>query len=302
MQRERDAANEVALTNVKRILQYKEEKARLEEELSHARTMESLGRLVSGISHDLKNLLTPLFGYADLIRIKAVGNDKLRSHADGLYAAAEKTRDLVMKLLDFSRKEPKRTELVNMEYIMNEVAALLRHGTKTGIAVTTESKASATLVSGDPTSFQNALLNLGLNAVDAMPAGGTVAFSIDVAPLDAGSDLVRKFGSPPGDYVTISVSDTGSGIPPDIVGRIFEPFFTTKPPGKGTGLGLASVYGCVKSHRGCVSVASVMGKGSIFTVYFPAEKIAVLGAGEAIGNAVVSAGVPGPAQGSVADA
>jgi len=268
IQQERDSAYAEAVQNLQQILEYKEEKARLEEELSHARTMEAIGHLVSGICHDLKNLLTPLFGYADLIRVKAANNPQIRQHADGLYAAADKTRELVMKLLDFSRKKPRKTELVNMETIVNDVALLLRHGTRSGVTITTESRVSVGLVSGDPTSFQNALLNLGLNAMDAMSSGGTVAFTLGSVTLASGNDLLRKFDASPGKYVELVVSDTGTGIPAEIMDRIFEPFFTTKGAGKGTGLGLASVYGCVKSHNGCVRVASEMGKGSTFTLYF----------------------------------
>ncbi len=272
IQLERNSAYSEAVHNLEQILQYKEEKAKLEEELSHARTMEAIGHLVSGVCHDLKNLLTPLFGYADLIRMKAADNPQIKQHADGLYAAADKTRELVMKLLDFSRKKPKMSVPVKMDGIVSDVTSLLRHGTRHGIAVTTATHVADAWVLGDPSSFQNALLNLGLNAVDAMPAGGTVSFEVRGETLGGENDLLRKFSAPAGDYVVVSVSDTGTGIPPEIMGRIFEPFFTTKGAGKGTGLGLASVYGCVKSHCGCVTVASEIGKGSTFALYFQKAK------------------------------
>jgi len=283
IQRERNRATEVALTNLRQSLTFKEEKVHLEEELFQARKLELIGRLFSGICHDLRNILTPLHGYAELIKRKSTPDSDVGRYADGLLSAAAKTRDLTVKLLDFTRKKPWKMVPIRGDALVDDVILLLRPSVKKNVEITKARHLVKDTVLGDPSSIQNALINLGLNANDAMPDGGSMVFEIGNHTLCEGNPLLRKFEASPGAFVTVSVSDNGTGIPADLHDRIFEPFFTTKPPGKGTGLGLASVFGCARSHNGCVDVKSNVGSGSVFTMYLPLSDRApeVLPAGQA---------------------
>jgi signal transduction histidine kinase/CheY-like chemotaxis protein len=269
IQRDRNRATAVALQNLRQSITYKEEKVHLEEELFQSRKLELIGRLFSGICHDLRNILTPLHGYAELIQRKSIAGSDIARYADGLLNAAHKTRDLTIKLLDFSRKKPRKMSPIKSSALVDDVILLLRSSLKKNVSVSKKLTAVADTVLGDPSSIQNALINLALNANDAMPDGGSLVFEVGNSTLTEGDQLLKKFEAAPGAFVTIAVSDTGTGIQEDLLPRIFEPFFTTKAPGKGTGLGLAGVYGCVKSHNGCVEVKSMAGTGSVFTLYFP---------------------------------
>ncbi len=269
MQSERNRATDVALQNLKQSIAFKEEKNRLENELIQARKLEMVGTLLSGICHDLRNFLTPLYGYAQIIKKKTNGNEEMAQYVDGLFSAADKTRELTIKLLDFGRKKPWKMVPIQMNWLVDDVILLLKHTIKKNITIVKKSQVSQEIVAGDPSSIQNAIMNLGLNANDAMPHGGILSVEISNALLEKENPILKKFQAEPGQFVSIAVSDTGTGIPPETLPRIFEPFFTTKPTGKGTGLGLGSVYGCIRSHGGCVAVESAVDKGTVFTLYLP---------------------------------
>jgi signal transduction histidine kinase/ActR/RegA family two-component response regulator len=280
MQQDRNRATAVALKNLRQTLTFKEEKVHLEEELFHAKKLELIGRLFSGICHDLRNILTPLHGYAELIKRKADPDSDVGRYADGLLSAAVKTRDLTVKLLDFTRKKPWKMVPIRCCALVDDVILLLRPSVKKNVVILKEPAVDKDTVLGDPSSIQNALINLGLNANDAMPDGGSIVFEIDTCVLAEGNPLLGRFEATAGTFVSISVSDSGIGIPAELHEKIFEPFFTTKQHGKGTGLGLASVFGCAKSHNGCVDVKSCVGSGSEFTLYMPLSDKVPVAAGE----------------------
>ncbi len=265
---DRERAQLVALKNLKQALQFQEQKNTLEEELFHARKMEALGRLISGISHDLRNMLTPFFGYPQLIKSRFSDNPTLVSYSDRMMDAAQKAKDLTSKLLNFSSKTTQTAIPFDLKTVVAEVADILRHSIDKNIVIENTLKTSMTLI-GDNSQVQNAVLNLALNARDAMPQGGKLVFSGGNCTLTGDKPFLRIFEAEPGPYYFISVEDSGIGMDEETMEHLFEPFFTTKEKGKGTGLGLANVYGAVKSHKGCIEVVSEKEKGAIFTLYFP---------------------------------
>lgn len=265
---DRERAQQVALKNLKQALSFQEQKNDLEEELFHARKMEALGRLVGGISHDLRNMLTPFFGYPQLIKNRFSDNPTLVSYSEKLMDAAQKAKDLTSKLLNFSCKGTRASVKVDLKTTVSEVADILAHSIHKDITIHNEIDESLIII-GDNNHIQNAVLNLAINAKDAMPDGGKMVFSGGSRTLHGDKLFLRKFSASPGDYIFVSVKDSGIGMNADTMDHLFEPFFTTKEKGKGTGLGLANVYGCIKSHSGCIEVTSKKGKGTTITLYFP---------------------------------
>jgi signal transduction histidine kinase len=267
----REQAAEMALHHLRRALQIQEEKTVLEHQLAQAQKMEALGRLVGGISHDLKNLLTPLYGYAELIQQHARSeSSRLLNYVERMKSAIKQIRDLSNNLLRFSRKEDPQSVLTNLEEAIAHVIELLRHSNCKGASIKTRFAVHQPIISGDISLIEQALLNLGLNACDALQNNsGNITFQTDEARLSEDGLICKQFNITPGLYYTLEVSDNGCGMSPEVMAHLFEPFFTTKPRGQGTGLGLASVYGCVTSHRGAITVQSSPGQGSCFTLYFP---------------------------------
>lgn len=245
------------------------ERARLEEQYRQAQKMESVGRLAGGVAHDLNNLLTPILGFGGLLVEDLQETDPHKEYVRQIIQAAEKSRDLVRQLMAFGRRQVLEFKPLDLNAVVEEFEQLLRHTLHEDIAVQIVPGPSVPTVMGDMGQLEQVIMNLVVNAQDAMPEGGRLTIETGAADLDA-AYAARHQGVIPGRYAVLSVSDTGCGIDPETQEHIFEPFFTTKETGKGTGLGLATVYGIVKQHAGNVWVYSEQDKGTTFKVYLPA--------------------------------
>ena len=244
------------------------ERKRLEEQLLQAQKMEAIGRLAGGIAHDFNNILMVIMGYADVLRQDSNLNDIHLDYVKKIQNSAEKAAQLTGNLLAFSRKQVMKTKVANLNYIVAHLQEFVGRIIGEDIQLRTIPKDADLLVDVDSGQIEQVLLNLATNARDAMPDGGVLTIETDLLDLDA--MMVRVLGGAvAGRYACISVSDTGSGMDDKTRKRIFEPFFTTKELGKGTGLGMAIVYGIVKQHRGMISVYSEPGIGTTFRVYLP---------------------------------
>ncbi|BAY10422.1 hybrid sensor histidine kinase/response regulator [Calothrix sp. NIES-2098] len=246
------------------------EKKRLEAQLFRAQRLESIGTLASGIAHDLNNILTPILAGAQLLPLKFPNADERTQHLlEILEINAKRGADLVKQVLSFARGvEGKRINL-QIRHLIVEVSKVLKETLPKSIQVSTDVPQDLWIVSGDSTQIHQVLMNLCVNARDAMPNGGTLSISAKNLFIDenyARMNLEAKVGP----YIVITVSDTGVGIPEENLDRIFEPFFTTKEIGQGTGLGLSTVLGIIKSHSGFVNVYSDVNIGTRFQVYLPA--------------------------------
>ena len=242
---------------------------RMQERLRLSERMEAIGQLAGGVAHDFNNLLTSIIGNAELLQESAAAASEEAVLAGQIHAAGMQAAELARKLLTFARRGPKASAPIDLHHAVRSVLTLLRRSIDRGIELATDLQASCPWTLGDASQVHSALLNLGLNARDAMPQGGRLCVATRDVHIAPGDDRLGDDGVTPGDYVEIRVSDTGTGIPESVRPRIFEPFFTTKAPGKGTGLGLASVYGCVKGHGGSIAVASRAGAGTVFTILLP---------------------------------
>jgi signal transduction histidine kinase/ActR/RegA family two-component response regulator len=240
----------------------------LEAQLLQSQKLEAVGQLAGGVAHDFNNLLTAIFGHLDIILVDLPADSPIRDDVVEVRRAAERAARLTRQLLSFSRKQILQPRAVAINAVIGEAEQMLRRviGETVEVRVHLASDAGNVLV--DPLQIGQILLNLVLNARDAMPSGGVVEISTANATITA-DEPARAPGIIPGEYVTITVRDNGTGIDPDTLAHIFEPFFTTKGVGKGTGLGLATVYGIVRQSRGFVGVESAPNEGSAFTVYLP---------------------------------
>ncbi len=246
------------------------ERRKLEEHLRRSEKLEALGQLAGGVAHDFNNQLQVILGQADELARGATDRGQ-RESAELIVTAAQRSAALTSNLLAFARKSTRPPTPVDVHEVIAEVEALLSRTLDRAIEVRHDLRAGPCVLSGDPAQLQNMLLNLALNARDAMPCGGRLTFSTEVVALDEREALLRHRDLGPGRYIAIGVTDTGTGISPDTRAHLFEPFFTTKSSGAGTGLGLASVYGTVRAHRGAIEVESAAGVGSTFRVYLPAS-------------------------------
>jgi len=246
-----------------------------EEELRHAQKMEAIGRLAGGVAHDFNNLLTAIIGYAELIAGRPKLNSQVKQNAELILKAGEQAATLTKQLLAFSRKQMMQPKVLDMNELVLDIENLLRRVIGERFDVITQRDATDGRVRADPSQVEQVVLNLGVNARDAMPTGGTLIIRTANVQLD--QNRAREIGAqtPAGDYVELSVTDTGCGMDEETKSRIFEPFFTTKGPGKGTGLGLATVYGIVRQSGGAISVESEVDKGSTFRLYLPRENAPV---------------------------
>ncbi|MCP4612755.1 MAG: PAS domain S-box protein, partial [Planctomycetes bacterium] len=245
------------------------ERKALEEQLRQSEKMQAIGQLAGGIAHDFNNQLSGILGYADMMRKDADDNPALTQHVDNIIVGVKRASDLTAQLLAFSRKGKYLTVVLDLHRIINEVVNILRHSIDKRITIRKEFHANPSTTTGDPTQLQSVMLNLALNARDAMPDGGELTFATDVVELDKNYCDAQPFEIVPGKYLLVSVSDSGTGMDDNTKHRIFEPFFTTKEPGKGTGMGLAAVYGIVKSHKSSIQVTSELGRGSTFELRLP---------------------------------
>ncbi|UPG73238.1 DUF4118 domain-containing protein [Roseomonas gilardii subsp. gilardii] len=243
-----------------------QDRRRAEEALAQVRHMESLGRLTGGIAHDFNNLLTVVIGQTDRI-IAATPDERLRGMARLARRAAERGADLTRQLLAFSRRQVLRPRTLDMAQVLPPLRELIARTIGEPIAVTAEAAPGLWPVRADPAQFENAILNLAINARDAMPAGGSLRLRAANLPLDAAR--ARELRLEPGNYVALQVTDTGHGMDGTTLAHAFEPFFTTKPVGSGSGLGLAQAYGFVRQSGGSITIESLPGRGTSLTLYLP---------------------------------
>ncbi len=244
------------------------DKRMLEEQLRQAQKMEAIGTLAGGVAHDFNNLLTVIMGFANLVQMKIGPDDHLRPYVDQIVASSNKAADLTQSLLAFSRKQRINPEPHKMNDVVRSTAKLLKRLLPEDIELKAELCATDPVARIDLTQIDQVLMNLATNARDAMPKGGLLLIETGETALGEAFRKAHGFGKP-GRYVLLAVSDSGVGMDPQTMARIFEPFFTTKEVGKGTGLGLASVYGIVKQHEGYITVESDLRKGTTFDIYLP---------------------------------
>ena len=231
-----------------------DERRRLQEERQHSEKLESLGSLAGGMAHDMNNVLAGILGTAELLRLGCPEGDPAAKPLDSILHAAGRGRDLVRALTDFARKGLAEPQLVDINDLVRKEVDLLRHATLQKVQVILDLDPHLPPVMGDASALGGTLMNLGVNALDAMPDGGTLTFRTRVHPSDR---------------IEVDVIDTGVGMPTEILVRAMEPFFTTKPAGKGTGLGLARVYGTMKAHGGSVEIRSAPGRGTTIVLRLP---------------------------------
>lgn len=244
------------------------ERRRLEERLLQAQKMEAIGRLAGGIAHDFNNILTAVMGYANLLGEELPDLGEAREDLEGIKKAAGRAANLTRQLLAFSRRQPAAPRVVDLNIVIQDTERMLTRLLSGAVGLELDLRAASATVLVDPVQIEQILLNLAVNAKDAMPDGGSILVSTRVEDLRAARSVGLDTLAP-GDYVVLDVRDTGQGIAPDIIDRIFEPFFTTKPKEKGTGLGLSTVYGIAKQSGGAVGVESKVGEGSVFSVWLP---------------------------------
>jgi len=250
------------------ILQDITKQMKLESQLRHSQKMEAVGQLAAGVAHDFNNILTVIHGNASLLQEQLRQNPSCAESLNDITIAAERAARLVRQLLAFSRKQVLKPEVLNLGRVVNNLGEMLKR--LLGDHITFEVKAAPDLppVQADLSMMEQVILNLSVNARDAMPKGGKLTVGIDAVTI-TNDDVQKNSEIRPGQHVCLSVSDTGCGIAPELLPRIFDPFFTTKEIGKGTGLGLATVYGIVKQHHGWVDVQSTANKGTTFRIFLP---------------------------------
>ncbi|PKL16650.1 MAG: hypothetical protein CVV49_15070 [Spirochaetae bacterium HGW-Spirochaetae-5] len=245
------------------------EKIRIEEQLRQSQKMDLIGRLTGGVAHDFNNMLAGILSASEVLELKSGNDEKSMKFITFIKDTALKASGLTQQLLNFSRKGVRVSENVDVHNSITMAVDILRHSISPDIKILIEFNAVKSVVSGDASQLQSIILNLVINARDAMPDGGEVV--IKTGNLILNPDFCTKTGFTidPGLYIKISVSDTGSGISDDLKSKIFEPFFTTKSAGDGTGLGLSIVYGNVKDHNGAIEVSNGEPAGTVFDIYLP---------------------------------
>jgi nitrogen-specific signal transduction histidine kinase len=238
------------------------------QKIRHARRLEAIGQLAGGIAHDFNNLLTVILGYSDML-LTRVPKDNSYSLVASIKNAGERAASLTRQLLAFSRKQVLELKIVSLNEIVTNIEKILRRLIGEDILLTTGLSPAISQVKVDPGQIEQVIINLAVNARDAMPQGGQLI--IETSDVVFNETTRPPYSSiEPGRYTELSVTDSGCGIAPEIKERIFEPFFTTKEVGKGTGLGLATVFGIVKQSEGYLEVESEIGAGTTFKIYFPA--------------------------------
>ncbi|MDE3057170.1 MAG: PAS domain S-box protein [Bacteroidota bacterium] len=245
------------------------EQKKLEEQLLHAQKMESIGTLAGGIAHDFNNVLSMVLSAAEVMKMKAGDPTQVKHYADIVSRAAERGAGIARQLLLFARSEKTSMKPMHLSEIISEVDKLLQHSMPKTISIKTEIAAGEDLMMGDADQLHQAVLNLALNARDAVAELSPGKILISVKEISSAEIRKHVPECKNGNYIAVSVSDNGKGIDMTLLPRIFEPFFSTKERGKGTGLGLSIVHGIVKSHDGYIHVESVKGKGSTFTLFIP---------------------------------
>lgn len=245
------------------------ERRELEGQLLQAQKMDAIGRLAGGIAHDFNNMLSAIIGYSEVTVMAMAEDSLLRRNVEAIFDTSQRAAVLTRKLLAFSRKQMLEIQVVRIDPIVTGLGGLIRQLFDGSVCLELLPAAPGVTVLADPTQIEQLILNLAVNARDAMPGGGRLRIETGAIDLTR-QDAERHGALPPGRYARLVVIDEGGGMTPEVLERAFEPFFTTKPMGQGTGLGLASVHGIVKQHKGHIEVRSVVGQGTTFEVFLPA--------------------------------
>lgn len=269
------------------------ERQSAEEKLRQSQKMEAVGQLTGGLAHDFNNLLAGIVGSLDLLQIRTRQGrtEKLDRYVDAAMTSANRAAALTHRLLAFSRRQTLDPKVVDANVLVAGMEDLLRRTVGPSVTIETMLPAGVGSVLCDPNQLENALLNLAINARDAMPSGGTLRFETRLAAVEEAFAASRDM--PAGSYVTLAVSDTGTGMPQDVIDRAFDPFFTTKPTGEGTGLGLSMIYGFVRQSGGQARIYSELEKGTMVCLYLPRHQ----GTAEAESEATERTAVPRAEQG-----
>jgi nitrogen-specific signal transduction histidine kinase len=247
------------------------EKKKLQEQVLQSQKMESMGVLAGGIAHDFNNVLTGILGHTEVLRRHVKSDEFGKKRIKTIEDAARRAGHMVAKLLSFARKESLELAPTDLNVVVKETVELLgRALIERHIDSKLMLETNVPAIMGDGVHLEQVLANLIMNSMDAMPGGGAIMIATSCRKMGPELAHISPFLAP-GEYVVLTIRDTGTGIPRRIMDRIFDPFFTTKPAGKGTGLGLAMVYGIVKSHKGEIRVESAEGSGTVFEIYFPAS-------------------------------
>jgi len=245
------------------------ERVRLQDQFHQAQKMEAIGRLAGGVAHDFNNMLAVINGFAELCMMKTPEGDPQHGFLTQILRAGERAHALVRQLLVFSRQEVVTESPVQLNQLLTEMEQMLRRLIGEDIRISVAPESDLWELRADAGQLEQVVMNLAVNARDAMPRGGQLIIGTRNVTLDSTAVSRITPPTPPGDYVRLSVTDTGSGIDPEVLSHIFEPFFTTKPAGVGTGLGLATVYSIVERFRGGMAVDSTPGSGTTFEIYLP---------------------------------
>jgi two-component system cell cycle sensor histidine kinase/response regulator CckA len=241
----------------------------LEEQLRHSQKMEAIGLLAGGVAHDFNNILTVICGYAQMLLKEENPESERREPLEEILVAAERARRLTRQLLTFGRKQMGQPKTLELHEVIHGMAGMLQRVMGEDVVLRVDCAPERLFVHADAGMLEQVLMNLSVNARDAMPQGERLTITTRQETVGAGSPRLHPRAYP-GDFVLLRVSDTGCGISPEVMNRMFEPFFTTKAPGKGTGLGLATVHSIAQQHRGWIEVESVVGEGSAFSMFLPA--------------------------------
>ncbi|MBT3231916.1 MAG: response regulator [Calditrichaeota bacterium] len=245
-----------------------EENRQLEQQLIQAQKLESIGQLAGGVAHDFNNLLTPIMCYSEMCLMQMEPEDLNYEELEGILHTAESARNLTQQLLAFSRKQVLEMKSINISDIVYSTEKILNRTIREDIEIRLDLDENLNWVYGDSTQLEQIIMNLSVNAQDAMPTGGKLLIETSNTELD--EEYTKTHANvTPGNHVLLSVSDTGEGMDQELLTKIFEPFYTTKAKGKGTGLGLSTVYGIVKQHNGSIWVYSEPGKGTTFKIFLP---------------------------------
>src|SRR5213592_2219512 len=245
-----------------------------EEQLRQAQKMEAVGRLAAGVAHDFNNILTVITGHSELLLRQLAADDPRRKSAEQIEKTAYMAAALTRQLLTFSRKQVIEPRVLNLNAVIVTIEKMLRRLIGEDIEFRTLLDSAAASIKADPGQIEQVIMNLAVNARDAMPKGGKLTITTANTTLD--KNHLKNFPELcAGDYVMITVADTGTGMSEEVKAHLFEPFFTTKPPGKGTGLGLATCFGIVKQNTGLINVHSELGRGTTFNLYFPRVETAL---------------------------
>jgi PAS domain S-box-containing protein len=270
-----------------------EERASLEAQLRQAQKMEAIGTLAGGIAHDFNNALATILGNADLARRDAAASPRALESLEEIAKAARRARGFVQQILSFSRPQPSERRVTDLQGVIGEAVRLLRSSLPARIRVEGGVSGGGLFIDADPAQIEQALLNLGVNAAQAMPARpGRIDIRAERVELDLAAARALSADLAPGAYVRLAVTDDGEGMNAATRARIFEPFFTTKPAGEGTGLGLAVVHGIVRAHGGAIAVRSEPGQGASFELFFPASTRVA----DAVATGAPAASLPGGGQ------